>query len=220
MKRRFTAFLVSIILVLPMFLTSCSDQKTPQKGYVSEDVIQTEVINLIDENIEVEKYSYSGSLNYFEYEEVLVPRSVSETNVDFTDSKEQYSKDCTSYYLNLPLHLTPTNWKVLDENGNMINDKSTKYRLESRIYAPNAGYYDTVYYYLREDGGFFLKAFGVNKALRIDQPSGITCHAKWNIVIEYDADGFLVSETFATLNAHKEPDVKTCYGQATYTYNK
>lgn len=220
MKKSFTVFLAGIILVLSIFLTGCSDQKSPQKGFVSEDQIQSEVIDKIDSSIDVKTFSYSGTLNYFDYADILVPSSINKTNVDFTDSKEQYSKDSTSYYLDLPLHITPMNWKVMNDSGGMVNDLSTKYRLESRIYSANAGYYDKVYYYLREGGGFFIKSFGVNKALKITRPSGITCHAKWNIVIEYDADGFLVSETYATLNAHKEADSKSCYGQAKYIFNK
>lgn len=218
MKNKVSALLVGATLVLSVFLTGC-DQKSPEKGFVSDEVLQAEVIDKIDSSIVVEKVSYTGTLNYFDYEEILVPRSVSKSNQDFIDSKDQYSADCTSYYLSLPLHITSSNWvNVKNQAGVVDADLSTKYRLESRIYQPNSGYNDRVYYYLREGGGFYLKAFGVNKALRINQPSGITCHAKWNIVIEYDENGFLISESFATLNAHKEADSKSCYGQATYSY--
>ena len=64
----------------------------------------------------------------------------------------------------------------------------------------------------------FFKAFGVNKALRLINPSDVVCHAKWNITVEYDENGYLVSETFETVNSHKDPDTKTVYGSATYSY--
>ena len=57
-----------------------------------------------------------------------------------------------------------------------------------------------------------------NKALRIINPSDVVCHAKWNITVEYDENGYLLSETFETVNSHKDPDTKTVYGSATYSY--
>ena len=48
--------------------------------------------------------------------------------------------------------------------------------------------------------------------------NNITMRAKWNITIEYDKNGYLVSEFFETINAHHDPDSKSCYGSATYTF--
>ena len=44
-------------------------------------------------------------------------------------------------------------------------------------------------------------------------------NAKWNIIAEYDENGYLISETFQTLNAYKAPDTETIYGKCTYTYH-
>ena len=129
-----------------------------------------------------------------------------------------YSKSCSSYFLRVPLHITIDNWILYDDKGNYDTTNSTKYVLESKIYQPNGGYLDTIYYYPRENGGFYLKAFGVNKSLKIDRPTIIEPNAKWNIIIEYDENGYLVSETFQTLNAFKDPDSKTIYGKTVYNY--
>ena len=123
-----------------------------------------------------------------------------------------------SYYLNLPLHITKDTWSVLTPQGKVDTTYSLSYLLEGRIHAPNSGYPEHVYYYNRAEGGFILKAFGVNKALRIINPSDVVCHAKWNITVEYDENGYLLSETFETINSHKDPDTKTVYGSATYSY--
>lgn len=132
-------------------------------------------------------------------------------------SRQNIKFSC-SYYLNLPLHITKENWNLINEQGKIDTTYSTRYLLEGRIHAPNSGYPEYVYYYERTDGGFIIKAFGVNKALRIINPSDVVCHAKWNITVEYDQNGYLVSETFETLNTHKDPDTKTVYGSAQYTY--
>ena len=76
---------------------------------------------------------------------------------------------------------------------------------------------DKVYYYTDDEGNFYIKTFGANKALIIRE-SDIICHGKWNVTLKYNKDGYLVSEKFETINAHKDPDTKTCYGEATYTF--
>ena len=48
--------------------------------------------------------------------------------------------------------------------------------------------------------------------------SDIIVHAKWNITIIYDKDGYLVSEKFETINSHKDPKSQTCYGEANYEF--
>ena len=128
------------------------------------------------------------------------------------------NKFTCSYYLNLPLHITKENWSILTPQGKIDTEYSHDYLLEGRIHAPNTGYPEHVYYYERPEGGFIIKAFGVNKALKIVNPSDVVCHAKWNVTVEYDENGYLVSETFETLNAHKDPDTESVYGSAQYTY--
>lgn len=126
--------------------------------------------------------------------------------------------DSGSYYLYVPLHLNKDSWNY-GEGNNITFVKSTRYALESRLYI--RGDADTVthtcYYYRGVDGGLKIKVFSQNKALKIRE-CGITSHSKWNITVEYDKYGYLVKETFATINAFKEPDSKTCYGEATYEF--
>lgn len=200
---------------LSLLLVGCSDQKSPIKGYINEEEIQ-EIVTSFDDTSHFTKYSYEGELNYFDYDEELVPRSIKKRNVEFKDSLEKYSNDCSSYYLRLPLHITPTNW-ICKEVDNSRLSLSTRYQLESKVYRP-AGL-DKIYYYKRDNGGFILRTFGVNKALIIKRPSDITCRAKWNIEIEYDNNGYLVKESFATVNSSQNNKSECCYGQATYTYS-
>ena len=167
---------------------------------------------------EITTYSYTATLNYLAIEEDLLPKEISKSKLAFIDSPNNYSKSCSSYFLRVPLHITIDNWILYDDKGNYDTTNSTKYILESKIYQPNGGYLDTIYYYPRENGGFYLKAFGVNKSLKIDRPTVIEPNAKWNIIIEYDENGYLVSETFQTLNAFKDPDSKTIYGKTVYKY--
>lgn len=146
---------------------------------------------------------------------MLIPREVYKSNVDFIDSIEKYDDKCASYYLGLPLHITKTNWASLEVDSSN-RSLSTKYQLTAKVYRP-AGL-DEVYFYSREGGGFILKTFGVNKALRIIRPSDITCHAKWDIEAEYDQNGYLISEKFSTIKSNKNKKQDSCYGQATYRY--
>ena len=73
--------------------------------------------------------------------------------------------------------------------------------------------------YSNNDGGLIVKTFGENKALWINAPEDyVECHAKWNITVEYDKHGFLVKEKFETINAHKDDDEKSVYGEARYSF--
>lgn len=163
--------------------------------------------------------SKCGTENEFNY------ANCKKVDIDPTTNKEipcQGSRPKTkvtcSYYLNLPLHITKDNWNILTPQGKIDTEYSHNYLLEGRVHAPNTGYPEYVYYYERPEGGFIIKAFGVNKALKIVNPSDVVCHAKWNITVEYDENGYLISETFSTLNAHKKPDTESVYGSAQYTY--
>ncbi|MBD5390555.1 hypothetical protein HDR67_00910 [bacterium] len=214
MQRKFRSILLLGLVCIMAFLTGCSDHKTPMKGYISEDEVYN-IVTKFDQNTTYTKYAYEGTLNYFGYADELVPNSISKRNQEFQDSLDIYSDSCSSYYLRLPLHITLQNWTTEESNGLSL---STKYQLESKVYRP-AGL-DSIYYYHREDGGFILRTFGVNKALIIKKPSDITCRAKWDIEIEYDADGYLVRESFATVNKSEKNKSECCYGEATYTYSK
>lgn len=186
------------------------------KVYPTVNKVNQNIVDLIISDWEC---SVCGTINEFNHS------SCTRVEINQTSGKEQpcmgsrpVTKFTCSYYLNLPLHITKDSWSVLTSAGKVDTTYSMSYLLEGRIHAPNSGYPENVYYYERPEGGFILKAFGVNKALRIINPSDIVCHAKWNIIVEYDAHGYLISETFETLNAHDAPDTDTVYGAAQYTY--
>jgi hypothetical protein len=141
-----------------------------------------------------------------------------------------YTKYAASYYLCLPLHLTAESFT------DSSIDWSSRYALEARVYRQSGT--DKVYYYERPEGGFILKCFAVNKELLItnyalweesQMVSGFewpiesivdcSCSAKWNITVEYDANGYLVSEKFQTINASNDNLDTCCYGLATYNYS-
>lgn len=206
-----------ILFAFFILFTGCSTEKKPIAGYVSEDTILNDVIQKMDDAASFTKYTCNGQLNYFGLSDLEVPQSINST-FDFIDSKKEYNEESSSYYLNVPLHLTKENWLITDDNGKLSATKSTKLVLESCIYQPNGGYLDKVYYYLRDEGGFYLRAFGVNKAMRIVNPSEIECHGKWNVTIEYDKNGYLVSEAFETINASWDDKENSCYGSASYTF--
>lgn len=217
MRRKLTGVLLLGFVFLLAFLTGCSDHKSPMKGYITDDEVN-QIVSKFANETKYTKYSYEGNLNYFGYADEIVPQTISKRNVEFVDSLEEYSDKCSSYYLRLPLHITVANWttdKTASESSSSLSI-STKYQLESKIYRP-AGL-DSVYYYARVDGGFILRAFGVNKALIIKRPSDITCRAKWDIEVEYDANGYLVRESFATVNKSEKNKSSCCYGEAIYTY--
>lgn len=226
MKNKLRSFLLlTTLFIFGFILTSC-DGKTPEKGYVSEQYILENVINNIDSSIVAKTYSIKGNLNYLAVKSDNLPKTIEKLDRTFVDSPTAYDVIHSSYYLDLPLHITKENWIIYTDEKYDIN-LSTKYALESRIYQPNGGYLDKIYYYKRDGGGFYLKAFGVNKVLKLgtvkqkpedNKPTNIEPNAKWNIICEYDANGYLISETFETLNAHKDADNKTIYGKATYTY--
>jgi hypothetical protein len=239
-----------LVLLLSLILISGCDGKKPDEGYISKEEVTANIVSKFETKSEYTKYAVSGNLNYFAYSEDKVYPTVNKLNQVFNDlvietwecshcgtvnefvnanctnketkcigSRPNYKFSC-SYYLNLPLHISKDSWNVLTAEGKIDTKYSLNYLLEGRIHAPNSGYPEYIYYYERPEGGFILKAFGVNKALRIINPSDIVCHAKWNIVVEYDKNGYLVSELFETINAQKDPDTKTVYGFAKYTYEK
>lgn len=247
MKNKLIKNLIVFVLLLSFtFLVSCSGKK-PDKDYIEKDYVTNNIVSNFKNESLYSKYSVTGTFNYFNYSDDLVPHEVNRKNQTLNDLiigpwecpkcgtlNDYNSSSCSnetpcigskpntkfscSYYLNLPLHITKDNWIIMNEAGKLDTTNSTNYLLEGRIHAPNSGYPEHVYYYERPEGGFIIKVFGTNKALRIINPSDVVCHAKWNITVEYDENGYLVSETFETLNAQKDPNTESVYGTATYTY--
>ncbi len=204
------------LFALGTILTSCGDNKTALPGYIGEDELNEIVSKFKSTNI-YEHYSVKGSLNYFAYSEDLVPNTVNRSNVKFNDDLEKYNTSSSSYYLQVPLHLTPQNWVCEEENSQGL-PLATKYQLEAKIYRP-AGL-DKIYYYRSDNDGFICRVFGANKELIVKNPSDIRCHGKWDIEIEYNSDGYLVREKFATINASENNKSESCYGEATYTFSE
>ena len=229
---------ITSLMMVAASVSGC-DQKKPDKGYLTNEQVKEivagfdaslkDVVHKDDQGNETvvsvgtnryTSYKVEGSLNYFAIEESQVPRTVSRT-MNLEASDEKYSKTTSSYYLSLPLYITPTSWNLDDVNLETTGKKtydSTKYGLESRLYR-TGDVTCTCYYYSRPEGGFIVKTFAENKKLRIEKPSSIECNAKWNVTVEYDANGYLVSEKFSTINAFKDPDSNTCYGEATYVFS-
>ncbi|MCH5172444.1 MAG: hypothetical protein J1F31_06430 [Erysipelotrichales bacterium] len=222
----------TVLFALGTILTSCGDYKTPLKGYISNEELNTIKSNFKDGPSEFNRYSVKGRFNYFDYPDSKMDREVNYTGI-LLDAPDYYiveddEKDDgdeipieekpkpNSYYLRIPMRITPTSW-----DSEMKNDKglslATRYQLEAKVYRPEG--LDSIYYYKREEGGFILRAFGVNKALFIAEPAGITSRGKWNIEAEYDKDGYLVREYFATVNASEKKKSECCYGEATYSFS-
>ncbi len=213
MQRKITGIIIAVFVCALLLLVGCGDQKSPDSGYLSAEEVDQCIQNL--KTKEVTSYGYDGSLNYFEFNDSIVPRTISKSNQKFEDSSEYYQLSCSSYYLRVPLHINKVNW-YSDKQDSSNNSLSTKAQLEGKIYRPDS--LDQVYYYHRDGGGFIIKTFGVNKGLIIFQKDSITCRGKWNITIEYDEYGYLVSEKFETINSSEKNKKDCCYGSASYRF--
>lgn len=166
---------------LSFALIGCGDQKAPEKGYISEEKLEDDIISLFESQSSYSKVAYTGSMNFL----AIVSDRIDD-EVDFTDSTDVYSVDSSSYYLQVPLHITPENWFT----EAVADDKlpaSTKYRLQDKIHRTLG--LDEIYYYERTDGGFYVKAFAVNKPLIID---------KTTIILRCVRSGILRSSTIKT----------------------
>ena len=104
--------------------------------------------------------------------------------------------------------------KPFIENADFTN--TTYYKIQSMLLTIGETL-DQVYYYIDSDNNLVIRTFGANKALIIRE-SDIICHGKWNVTLVYNSDGYLVSEKFETINAHKDPDTESCYGGAIYSF--
>ena len=229
-------FVLVLFVLLGISLAGCSDRKSPTSGYLSETELSA-IIDNLEDSISPKDIEVVGYLNYFNLSEDKLGRTVEQVmtykeypNKPTTDTKttNNYVKECASYYLRLPLHITKDTWNEND------TDWSAKYQIESKLYRPSG--MDKIYYYARPEGGFIVKLFGANKELKIsnyemweagfvDELVDLLCSGKWNITVEYDAAGYLVKEEFSTVNAPNNKEnasadakSKCCYGQATYEY--
>ena len=215
--KKFTKLFIASFMTLAFSLTGCSDQKEPEAGYITDAEV-LEVIEDFDTNVNYTSYDIEGEMNYFgRTDDSYAFLEVYESNVEFIPSPNLYSSTTKSFYLNLPLHLTKENWTTTELDIQKL-PLNTEYRIKSNIIRVG----DTLcvcYFYKTTDGGLIIKTFAENKALRINAPEDyIECHAKWNITVEYNKHGYLVKESFATINSHKDPDANTVYGEARYSF--
>jgi hypothetical protein len=214
MRNKFKCLYLVLLAFFTLVFVSC-DQKKPDKGYLTDEEV-LEIIRGFSSTADYEKYSFDGTFQYLGLGEDLIEGESSKKNKEFVDALGQYDSKSSSYYLRMPLHITYENWTCFDEATKSAN--STKVKIESMLLTYGKTL-DEVYYYTDADGNLIIRTFGANKALYIKNPSEVICHAKWNVTITYNSKGYLVSEVFETINAHKEPDSETCYGQATYRFN-
>lgn len=217
MKFKFKKLIAILLAFVCLVFASC-DKKTPVEGYLTDEEV-LEIVKGFSKTTDYATYSYNGSMNFLGFDEDLIPdaKEIRGKNKEFKDSLEKYDTKAASYYLRMPLHLTYENW-TYSVDGN--NASSTKFKIESMLLTYGETL-DKVYYYTDAEGNFIIRTFGANKGLIIDEKkSGIVCHGKWNVTITYDKNGYLVSEEFATINAHKDKDEDSCYGEATYTFAK
>ena len=214
MKFKIKRLWVVLLAFVVLLFASC-DQKKPEKGYLNDEQV-LEIVKGFSATADYTKYSYYGTLNFLGFEDDLIPNEKRGIDKEFEDSLDKYYSRSSSYYLRMPLHLTEANWTYTDEDGSKSD--STSYKIKSMLLTIGETL-DEVYYYTNAEGDLIIRTFGANKALIIRE-SDIICHGKWNVTITYNKYGYLVSEKFETINAHKDPDTKTCYGEATYTFAK
>jgi hypothetical protein len=205
-------WLVLLAFVMLAFV-SC-DQKKPDKGYLTDEEV-LKIVEGFSKTTDYVTYTYDGTFQYLGFPDELIPQSIYKKK-EFVDSLDKYDSKSVSYYLRMPLHLTKDNWTYYDETTKSAN--STKERITAMLLTYGKTL-DEVYYYTDAEGSLIIKTFGANKALYIKNPSEVICHGKWNVTLTYNSDGYLVSEVFETINAHKDPDSESCYGQATYSYS-
>lgn len=214
-KRLFVVLLAFIVLIF----ASC-DKKSPEKGYISNERIN-QIVSGFSDTTDYSEYYVTGTLNYFDISEDEIPGTV-DTDYKLKDSLEYFDlqdKNSKSYYLRLPLHLTEANWNYVRPEKYTNEEKSRQSslaRIESALLIVGKTL-DELYFYEDADGNLIIKTFGANKALKINE-ADIIVHAKWNVTVIYNSEGYLVSEKFETINTGKEPDSQTCYGEANYEF--
>ena len=213
MKFKIKRLWVVLLAFVVLLFASC-DQKDPEKGYLTEEQV-LEIVKGFSSTADYTKYSFNGTLNFLGFEDDLIPNEKRGKDKEFEDALDKYNSKSSSYYLRMPLHITEANWTYSEDDGADITG-STYYKIKSMLLTIGETL-DKVYYYTNAEGDLIIRTFGANKALIIRE-SDIICHGKWNVTLKYNKDGYLVSEKFETINAHKDPDTKTCYGEATYTF--
>lgn len=214
-KHLFVVLLAFVVLIF----ASC-DQKSPDKGYISTERVN-EIVKGFSTTTDYTEYYVTGNFNYFNVSDEEIPRTV-EMDYKLKDSLEYFDlqdNNSKSYYLRLPLHITEANWtyvKPTEFTNEEKSRQSTQSRIESALLIVGKTL-DKLYYYEDAEGNLIIKTFGSNKALKINEADSIV-HAKWNITVIYNNEGYLVSERFETINAAKESDSNTCYGEAKYEF--
>ncbi len=174
---------------LTLVLTACG----APKGYLSYDQIE-DVVSSFNDNGYI-TYSYEGTFN-----------CKGLTGDDYAAHGENRSFDPsdTSYYLALPLKLDSENLE--DQYASIISKFTTTDSI------------DTVYCYSTSENGLSFKTFSINKRLIIRR-FGMEITAKWNLDLTYDANGYLISERFESVNAQTDSYLNSVYGYCTYSYN-
>jgi hypothetical protein len=213
MRNKFRHLWLVLLAFFTLAFVSC-DQKKPDPGYLTDEEV-LEIIKGFSATTDYNSYKYEGTFQYLGFPEELIPSEVYKGRVEFNDSLDKYNSKSSSYYLRMPLHLTEANWTFYDKDTKSAN--STKERITAMLLTYGKTL-DEVYFYTDAEGSLIIKTFGANKALYIKNPSEVICHGKWNVTITYNSEGYLVSEVFETINAHKDPDSESCYGQATYKF--
>ena len=225
MKKHHKFLCIASLLAMAFSVAGC-DKKDPDKGYLSDEQVLEIVKNFDEKNVNnYGRVAFVGNIQYYGLPSDIVTPSVEKSKVFmFTKDKANNISAATSYYLGVPLKLTYESWTAdIHEDPEVVTYNSTKYFLESKLIttSEDKGYgICKCYYYAREDGGLTIKTFAQNKKLQIKNPTRLNSNAKWNIEIQYNANGYLVSEKFETINKGIEDDSKTCYGEATYEFTK
>ena len=194
MKNKDKYLLLVLLVFCGLIFTSC-DGKKPVKGYLTEEEVM-EIVNGFSSTTDYNKYSYDGKFQFLGFDPTLIPNEEYKKK-DFVDSLDCYSSSSSSYYLRMPLHLTKENWT----NENKL--LSTKAKIESMLLTEGKTL-DKVYYYTDAEGNLIIRTFAANKALIIENPSGVgtvgnaKCGDIMRIYLDIDENGIIQDVKFKT----------------------
>ncbi len=170
-------------------LASCS---TIPAGELSYQEIEEVVATFTDKGYTT--VSYEGRMNL---------RNVNPGNYDISKTNQDL-EGLSSFYLSLPLKIDTTN---LEDSYDTI---LSRWVTTSSV--------DTVHTYKTDEGGLTFNVYSINKRLFINK-FGIESSAKWNAEMVYDANGYLISESFETINRKGDSNLADCiFGECVYTY--
>ncbi|MFA7221969.1 MAG: hypothetical protein WC148_00335 [Bacilli bacterium] len=180
---------ILLLMTIPLIF-SCSANSNGDD--INENEALTIVNNFVD--LDYKTYSRKGKMNFLAKN--IGSYDVSEENIDYVDTNK-------SFYLSLPTHINSANWE------------DSYLAIKNRFLSQTSIY--NVYIYQQDDGLSF-KVFSCNKRLIINR-FGMEMSAKWNASIDYDKNGYLLSENFSTINAYNSADNECIYGNCVYEYN-